>query len=177
MLFRVSVDITKSAAENADMVIAQVNRNMPRTHGDPLMNLTEIDHIVEIDEPISEWRPEREEKTEVLTKIGRYLSDLVPDGATLQIGYGSNTGRGHKVPGQEEGPGGPHGTVCRTGWSRSIESGAVNGSRKTNDKGKVVASFVMGTQHVYDFINDNDMIADASSSYTNDPCIIGRQEK
>ena len=173
--FGVSVDITKSAAENADIVIAQVNHNMPRTHGDSLINLTEIDHIVEIDEPISEWRPEREEKMEVLTKIGRYLSDLVPDGATLQIGYGSTPDAAIKYLARKKDLG-VHTELLSDGLVSLIESGAVNGSRKTNDKGKVVASFVMGTQHVYDFINDNDMIEMRPSSYTNDPCIIGRQE-
>jgi acyl-CoA hydrolase len=171
----VSVDITKSAAENADMVIAQVNHNMPRTHGDSLINLSEIDYIVEIDEPIFEWRPEREEKMEVLTKLGKYLSDLVPDGATLQIGYGSTPDAAIKYLAKKKDLG-VHTELLSDGLVSLIESGAVNGSKKTIDNGKVVASFVMGTQHVYDFINDNSVIEMRPSSYTNDPCIIGRQE-
>jgi acyl-CoA hydrolase/GNAT superfamily N-acetyltransferase len=171
----VSVDITKSAAENAEMVIAQVNHNMPRTHGDSLINLSEIDYIVEIDEPLYEWRPEREEKMEVLTKIGKYLSDLVPDGATLQIGYGSTPDAAIKYLVNKKDLG-VHTELLSDGLVSLIESGAVNGSKKTNDNGKVVASFVMGTQHVYDFVNENDIIEMRPSSYTNDPCIIGRQE-
>ncbi len=171
----VSVDITKSAAENADMVIAQVNHNMPRTHGDSLINISEIDHVVEIDEPIFEWRPEREEKMEVLTKLGKYLSDLVPDGATLQIGYGSTPDAAIKYLAKKKDLG-VHTELLSDGLVTLIESGAVNGSRKTLDSGKVVASFVMGTQRVYDFINDNPMVEMRQSSYTNDPCIIGRQD-
>jgi len=169
----VSVDITKSAAEHADIVIAQVNENMPRTKGDSLIHVDEIDHLVDVTEPLLEWVQEREEDPEVLARIGKHLSDLVQNGSTIQIGYGTTPNAVLKYL-QNKKDLGVHTEVFSDGLMDLAKAGIVNGNRKTLHKGKIVASFMMGTKGLYDWANNNESIEMYPSSYTNDPYTISQ---
>ncbi|MCE5296653.1 MAG: GNAT family N-acetyltransferase [Euryarchaeota archaeon] len=171
----VSVDITKSAAEHADIVLAQVNENMPRTKGDSFIHVNEIDHLVDLTEPLLEWVPEREEDPEVLARIGRHLSELVQDGSTIQIGYGTTPDAVLKHLGSRKDLG-VHTEVFSDGLMELAKVGVVTGSRKTVHPGKMIASFVMGTKELYAWVNNNDAIEMHPSSYTNDPFVIAKND-
>ncbi|QLH74283.1 MAG: GNAT family N-acetyltransferase [Methanomassiliicoccales archaeon] len=171
----VSVDITKSAAEHADVVIAQVNENMPRTRGDSFIHVDEIDHLVDLTEPLLEWHQEREEDPEVLAKIGKHLSELVNDGSTIQIGYGTTPNAVLRYLRCKRDLG-VHTEVFSDGLMQLVLSGVVTGRKKTIHQGKIVASFLMGTKGLYEWANDNDMIEMHPSSYTNDPFVISRND-
>jgi len=170
----VSVDIVKSAAENASLVIAQVNPNMPRTHGDSSIHVHEIDVLVPVDEPIPEI-PEAEENPDTL-QIAENLAALVEDGSTVEVGIG-------RIPQallrflHTKKDLGIHTEMVTDGIVDLVKSGAVNGCRKTVDKGKVVASFCLGTKKLYDFIDDNPAFAFHPTEYVNNPYIISQQTK
>lgn len=170
----VSVDATRAAILNADTVIAQINPNMPRTHGDGLIHQSEIDYAIEADEPISEHQPV--DLTDVELKIGRNCASLVENGATLQMGIGSIPDavlaslEDHKNLGI-------HTEMFSDGLIPLIESGVVNNSEKRIHPGKVVASFVMGTRKLYDFMDDNPLIQMLDSAYVNDTSVIRRNPK
>ncbi|MFU8811399.1 MAG: acetyl-CoA hydrolase/transferase family protein [Balneolaceae bacterium] len=169
-----SIDATRSAILNADYVIAQVNPNMPRTHGDGLIHESEIDLAVEVNDSIPEHQPA--ELSEVELKIGRYCADLVEDGATLQMGIGNIPDAvlaaltNHKNLGV-------HTEMFSDGLIPLIRSGVVNNSEKRVHPGKVVSSFAMGTRMLYDFMDDNPLIQMLDCAYVNDTAVIRRNPK
>ena len=170
----VSVDIVKSAAENASLVIAQVNPNMPRTHGDSSLHIHEIDVLVPVDEPILEiHEPEVDEQTR---HIGEYLASLIEDGSTVELGIG-------RIPQALQGflhskkDLGIHTEMVTDGIVDLMKSGVINGSRKKLDKSKVVTSFCLGTKKLYDFVNNNPAFAFHPTEYVNDPSVISQQYK
>ncbi|OPY32553.1 MAG: hypothetical protein A4E32_01135 [Methanomassiliicoccales archaeon PtaU1.Bin124] len=173
--FGVSVDITKSAAEHADQVIAEVNPNVPRVGGDSLIHISEIDHIVESNLPLLEWTQEREEDPEVLSRIGRHLGELVSDGDTLQIGYGTTPNAVLKYLNNKKDLG-VHTEMFSDGIMELTKAGVITGRKKTLHKGKIVASFMMGSKRLYDWANNNDTVEMHPSAYTNDPYIISRND-
>ncbi len=170
----VSVDIVKSAAANASLVIAQVNPNMPRTHGDSAIHIHEIDVLVPVNEPILEVHEGAED--EETRPIAEYLASLVEDGSTIEVGIG-------KIPQallrflKSKKDLGIHTEMITDGIVDLVQSGAVNGRRKKVDKGKVVCSFCLGTKKLYDFIHDNPVFAFHPTEYVNDPHIISQQHK
>jgi len=170
----VSVDIVKSAAENASLVIAQVNPNMPRTHGNSSLHIHEIDVLVPVNEPILEIHEAPVD--EQTRQIGEYLASLVEDGSTLELGIG-------RIPQALMGflhnrkDLGIHTEMVTDGIVDLVKSGVVNGSRKQVDKGKVVASFCLGTKKLYDFVNNNPVFSFHPTEYVNDPSIISQQHK
>jgi acyl-CoA hydrolase/GNAT superfamily N-acetyltransferase len=170
----VSVDIVKTAAENASLVIAQINPRMPRTHGDSFLHVHEMDWLVPVEEDIIEIpEPEVDEDTR---QIGENLAALVDDGSTLEVGIG-------RIPqallGFLKGKKnlGIHTEMISDGIVDLIQAGVVTGSRKTMDKGKVVASFCLGTRKLYDFIDDNPTFAFHPTEYVNNPHVISQQHK
>ena len=170
----VSIDASRAAILNAGMVIAQINKNMPRTHGDGLIHISEIDYAIESNEPIPEHHPA--ELSEVELKIGRYCADLIDDGATLQMGIGNIPDavlaslNGHKNLGV-------HTEMFSDGLMPLLESGVVNNSQKRVHPGKVVSSFAMGTRKLYDFMDDNPLIQMLDCAYVNDTAVIRRNPK
>ncbi len=170
----VSVDIVKSAAENASLVIAQINPRMPRTHGDSLIHIHEIDVLVPVDRPILEI-PEPEETAET-RQIADNIAALIEDGSTLEVGIGdipqALLRRLHNKKDL-----GVHTEMVTDGIIDLIESGAVNGSRKKLDKGKVVTSFCLGSRRLYEYIHDNPVFAFHPTEYVNNPHIISLQRK
>lgn len=172
--FGVSVDIVKSATEAAGLVVAEVNPRMPRTLGDSFIHVDNIDMLVEHDAPILEM--ECPPPDEVSKRIGRHIADLVEDGSTLQMGIGTIPDsvllelHGRKDLGV-------HTEMLSDGIIQLIEKGVVTGARKTLHRGKVVASFALGSRRLYDFIDDNPMFEFYPNEYSNDPFVIAKNNK
>ena len=172
--FGVSVDIVKSAAENASLVIAQVNPKMPRTHGDTHIHVHEIDVLVPTEAPILEVPTV--EVNDQTRQIAEYVSSLIEDGSTVEVGIG-------RIPQallgflQDKKELGIHTEMISDGIVDLVKCGAVTGSRKTLDRGKIVTSFCLGTKKLYDFIDDNPLFAFHPTEYVNNPYIISQQHK
>jgi acyl-CoA hydrolase/RimJ/RimL family protein N-acetyltransferase len=170
----VSVDIVKSAAENASHVIAQVNPRMPRTLGDSFIHVNDLDLLVPVEEELPELPPTL--PNDVTRRIGEYVAALVDDGATLELGIGRIP---HAVleflKGKKEL--GIHTEMLTDAIIDIIKSGAITGARKTLDRGKIVASFCMGTRTLYDYIDNNPAFSFRPTEYVNDPYLISQQHK
>jgi acyl-CoA hydrolase/GNAT superfamily N-acetyltransferase len=170
----VSVDIVKSAAANASLVIAQVNPNMPRTLGDSSIHVYDMDVLVPTEAPIIEIHPP--EVTETTRQIAENLSSLIEDGATVEVGIG-------RIPQallsflKDKKDIGIHTEMITDGIVDLIQAGVVTGARKTVDRGKVVASFCLGTRKLYDFIDNNPRFSFHPTEYVNNPSVIVQQHK
>ena len=170
----VSVDIVKAAAENASLVIAQVNPQMPCTLGDSFLDIYDIDLLVPVERPVIE----REDipATEDTRRIGEYIAALIEDGSTIEFGIG-------RIPHslveylKDKKELGIHTEMLTDSIIDLVESGAITGSRKTTDRGKIVASFCMGTKRLYDYVSNNPRFSFRPTEYVNDPYIICMQQK
>ena len=166
-----SVDIAKAALEKASVVIAQVNANMPRVHGDGFIHIEEIDFIVPYDEPLLEY--EENSYPEIVKRIGTYVSRLVEDGDTIQVGYGSLPDLIMPYLGDKKNLG-VHSELIGDGIVNIMQQGVVDNSRKKINRGKTVATFCMGKKETYEYIHDNPLIAFRTVDYTNNPLIIAQ---
>jgi acyl-CoA hydrolase/GNAT superfamily N-acetyltransferase len=173
MSLGVSVDIVKAATESSKLVIAQVNTHMPRVHGDGFLHIDDVDFIVPHDEPILEYKEEAE--GEIAQEIGKYVSRLIQDGDTIQVGYGSipnailaNLGDKKHL--------GVHTELISDGIVALMKAGVVDNSRKTINRGKTVVTFCMGKRDTYEFLHDNPSVEFRTIDYTNDPLIIARHD-
>ena len=164
-----SVDITLPAIQTAKLVVALINPQVPRTHGDGIINIKNIDFAVEVNNPIH--CTESSNPTEIETKIGRNVAELVEDGATLQMGIGNipnavlHNLTNHKRLGI-------HTEMFSDGILPLIESGVITGEEKEIKTGKIVTCFAVGSQKLYDFIDDNPLVHFKEAGYTNDSSII-----
>jgi 4-hydroxybutyrate CoA-transferase len=171
--YGVSVDFTAPAAQCARTVIAQMNGCMPRTGGEKI-HLDNIHCIIEQDEPITELPPPT--VGEVEKAIGRNIAGLVPDGATMQMGIGA-------IPDavllflKDKKDLGIHTEMFSDGVVDLVEAGVITNKKKTIHPGKIIATFIMGTRRVYDFIDHNPDVELWTCDYTNDPCVIGQNAK
>ncbi len=172
--FGVSVDYTKPAAQKAKVVIAEVNKQMPRTMGDSFIHISEIDYIVESDYKIKELNPPK--IGEVEKAIGEYCASLVEDGSTLQLGIGA-------IPDavlmflKDKRDLGIHSEMISDGVVELVECGVINNAAKTLHPGKMVVTFLMGTEKLYNFIDNNPMIEMYPVNYVNDPTVIMQNSK
>jgi 4-hydroxybutyrate CoA-transferase len=170
--FGVSVDYTQPAAENARIVIAQMNRLLPRTGGAKI-HLDAIDYFVEGDDSIVELA--RPKMGQVERKIGENVAALVPDGATLQLGIGA-------IPDavlsclSDKNDLGIHSEMFSDSVVELAEAGVITNRRKTINTGKFVAAFLMGTRRLYDFVHQNPAVEMHSVDYVNDPYVIGQHD-
>ncbi len=164
-----SVDVARAAVDYAHTVVALVNPRVPRTHGEGFVHVSRLDYAVRWDAPL--YTVERRAPTKEQQAIGEQVAALIHDGATLQMGIGAIpdavlaalTDR-HDI--------GIHTEMFSDGVMDLVERGVITGARKALDKGKIVASFVIGSQRLLDFIDDNPMIELRASDYTNDTRII-----
>ena len=169
----VSVDYTKPAAEASDLVIAQVNQNMPRTLGDSFLHVTQIGCLVEADTPVIELAPPKIGNVE--RAIGENVASLVRDGDTLQLGIGA-------IPDavllflKEKNDLGIHTEMFSDGVVELVEAGVITNKAKTLHRGQSVATFLMGTRRLYDYVNNNPAVAMYPVDYVNDPYIIGQND-
>ena len=166
-----SVDVSLAGVQMAEKVVAQINPKMPRTHGDGLIHIKNIDFGVEVEDDLLEIH--KSELSAEEFAIGKYCAELIDDGATLQMGIGAIPNavlvalKTHKNLGI-------HTEMFSDGLIDLLETGAVNGLRKRVHPGKVVASFVLGTRRLYDFIDDNPAVVLLDVAYVNDPAVIRR---
>ena len=169
-----SVDATLAAVETADYVLAVVNKHVPRAFGQAMIHSSKIDYFVQDDTPLMEAHFSEPNETE--TAIGKHCAALIEDGATLQMGIGAIPNAvlaqlgGHKNLGI-------HTEMFADGVLPLVESGVINGEAKNIDKGKMVSTFLMGSQRVYDFIDDNPAVLMMDVGYTNDPYIISKNDR
>jgi acyl-CoA hydrolase/GNAT superfamily N-acetyltransferase len=169
----ISVDMVKAATDKATMIIAQVNANMPRVHGDGFIHITEVNFIVRHDEPLLELPSAP--LTETTQRIGNYVARLIQDGDTIQVGYG---GLPNAVMANLYGKKhlGVHTELLSDGIVDLIKAGVIDNSRKILNPGKTVASFSMGTKETYEFLNDNPSILFRTIDFTNNPLWIAQQD-
>ncbi|MHA1214965.1 MAG: GNAT family N-acetyltransferase [Candidatus Hodarchaeales archaeon] len=170
----ISVDYTKAAAETAELVIAEINPNMPITHGNSFIHISEIDYIVQNEAPILEWR--FPEVTPVVERVAKNVATLITDGSTLQFGLGRvpNTVPRYLLDRCDLGI---HTEVITDSVLELISCGAVTNRRKTIHTGESVTTFCIGTKKLYDFVNDNPRIKFYPSDYVLDPNIIAQNPK
>lgn len=167
----VSVDASRAAVINADTVIAQINPKMPRTHGDGIIHSRRFDFAVEVDDPLPE-APSME-LSEAELSIGKNCASLIEDGATMQMGIGNIPDavlaslKNHKNLGV-------HTEMFSDGLIDLLEAGVVNNSEKRIHPNRTVASFLFGTQKLYNFVDDNPNIAMLDCAYVNDTSVIRR---
>jgi acyl-CoA hydrolase len=170
----VSVDVARAAVDSAKIVIAQVNRHMPRVHGDGFVHIDQLDWLVEHDEPLPEFparAPSDEEQA-----IGHHAAELVEDGATLQMGIGAvpdavlSSLKSHRHLGV-------HTEMWSDGLLPLFECGAVDNSQKVVHPGRTVSGFVVGTRRAYDYMDDNPTITQYDIGYVNRVSVINRNPK
>ena len=170
----VSVDVTLPAIQTAKKVIAQVNPHVPRTHGDGIIHVRNIDYAIDVNDPIHTYNPTELSENDKL--IGKNVAELIEDGATLQLGIGNipnavlNNLQNHKRLGV-------HTEMFSDGLLPLIEKGIVTGEEKVMNVRKIVTAFAAGSQKLYDFIDDNPLVQFKEAAYTNDTAIIRRNPK
>jgi len=171
--FGIAVDFSKPGAENATIKIAQINPNMPRTLGDTFIHVSELDHIVETDVPIIELKPPA--LGEVELAIGRNCASLVNDGDCLQLGIGG-------IPDavlaglSDKKDLGIHTEMFSDGVVDLVQKGVINNSKKNFKPGKFIATFLMGTRKLYDFVNNNPDVEMHPAHFTNNPINAGQND-
>ena len=172
--FGVSVGGTKPAALSAKMVIAQINDQMPRTMGDSFIHVSQITYAVEASRPLPELGGGKIGPVE--ESIGRNCASLIEDGSTLQLGIGSIPDAVLKFLGDKKDLG-IHSEMFSDGVVDLYEQGVITGAAKTENKGKMVAAFLMGSKKLYDFVDNNPDVMMLTVDYVNDPVVVSRQNK
>lgn len=170
----ISVDVTLPAVEKAKLVIAQVNPYVPRTFGDGTIHVSKIDFAVEVNEPLS--YADLTEISDIEASIGKHVAGLIEDGATLQMGIGNIPNAVLKNLTNHKGLG-IHTEMFSDGILPLVASGVITGEHKASHTGKILTSFAMGSQGLYDFIDDNPLVEFKEAAYTNDTALIRENPK
>jgi len=169
-----SVDAAKAAADSARFVIAEINEQMPRTHGNTVVPFSRISAFIRTDRPIHEHKPAPE--TAVEGRIGEIIAGLVEDGSTLQMGIGAIPDAAlSRLTGKHDL--GIHTEMFSDRVVDLVESGAVTNRLKAIHPGRIVTSFVAGTRRLYDFVNDNPLVEFHPCDRTNDTALIRKNDK
>ncbi len=171
MSLGVSVDISKAAVETATTVIAQVNPQMPRIHGDAFVHIDDVDFVIPHDEPLLTY--EASVPGEIAEDIGRYVARIVQDGDTIQVGYGSLPNAILAALSEKKHLG-VHTELLSDGIVDLMKRGVIDNSRKTINRGKTVATFCMGRKETYEYLHDNPGVEFRDVAYTNNPLTIAR---
>ncbi len=173
MSLGISVDIVKAATENASLVIAQINPQMPRVLGDTFINIKDVNFIIPCEEPLLEY--EDTVADDISQKIGAYVSRIVQDGDTIQVGYGSipNAILAHLKNKEHLGV---HTELLTDGIVELMRERVIDNTRKELNRGKTVAAFCMGKRDTYDYLHDNPGIEFRPVNYTNNPTVLARQK-
>ncbi len=169
-----TVDCTLTAARLAKIVIAEVNDRMPRTQGDTAIHVSRLDAIVESSRPLLELHADP--FTEMHLRVARNVASLIPDGATLQTGIGGiSEAVLHCLDDKRDL--GIHTEMCPDGVIDLMESGVINGEAKSLHRGKAVVAFALGTQRLFDFIDENPSFEFRPIKYTNDPFVVAQNDR
>ncbi len=168
--------LTKTAAESADMIIAEINPNMPRTLGDTIIHVKDVDYFVTVDYPLAELAMHEDGDPAVVEKIASFIAERVPDGACMQTGIGAiplavlNHLRDKKDLGV-------HSELFSDAVIDLVEAGVITGTRKTLIPGKIVAGFMIGTKRLFEWANDNPLIELHRTEYVNNPFVIAQNDR
>jgi 4-hydroxybutyrate CoA-transferase len=173
MSLGVGVDTSLAAAHAAGLVIAEVNRQMPRTSGESFLHVSKVSAIIESSRPLLELQPSP--VTDVERRIGAHVASLIADGATLQIGIGGIPDAVLACLGDHSDLG-IHSEMCSDGMVGLMDAGVINGERKTLHPGKAVAGFALGTEPLFRFLDENPLFEFHPVSYVNDPFVIAQNE-
>jgi 4-hydroxybutyrate CoA-transferase len=172
----VEVGLTKTAAESARIIIAEVNEQMPRTLGDSFIHVSRLNYIVPVNYPISELPMTDEGPSEVIEKVASNIAELIPDGATMQMGIGAIPDAVLKYLHDKKDLG-VHSELFSDGVIELVEAGVLTNARKTLHPGKIIAGFMLGTKRLYDWSDDNPLIELHRTEYVNDPFVIAQNER
>jgi 4-hydroxybutyrate CoA-transferase len=172
----VEVGLSKSPAESARIIIAEVNEQMPRTLGDSFIHVSRLTHIVPVNYPIAELPMGGEGDDQVSKQIGEHIAELIPDGATLQMGIGAIPDAVLGFLGNKKDLG-IHSEMFSDGVVKLVEQGVITNSRKTLHSGKIVVGFVLGTHSLYEWVHDNPLCEFHRQEYVNDPFVIAQNDR
>jgi len=172
----VEVGLTKTPAESAKIIIAEVNQQMPRTLGDSFIHVSRLNYIIPVDYPIAEMPMAQEGDAEVVEKIAGYIAELIPDGATMQLGIGAIPDAVLKYLYHKKDLG-VHSELFSDGVIELVNEGVLTNARKSLHPGKIIAGLMLGTKELYDWADDNPLIELHRSEYVNDPFVIAQNER
>jgi 4-hydroxybutyrate CoA-transferase len=174
--FGVESGLTKTPAEAAQIIIAEVNQQMPRTLGDTFIHVSKIDYIVPVDYPLMEMPMAEDGPSDTAQEIASRIAELIPDAATMQMGIGAipDAVLGYLDDKKDLGV---HTELFSDGVIDLVNAGVITNARKTLHQGKITAGFVIGTQRLYQFIHDNPIIELHRTEYVNDPFVIAQNER
>ncbi len=171
--YGIETGLTKTPAESAKIIIAEINENMPRCLGDSFIHVSRLDYIVPVDYPLQELHMTEGGLSDVHVKIGEYIADLIPDGATMQMGIGA-------IPDAvlnflyDKRDLGVHTELFSDSVIDLVEAGVLTNARKTLHQGKITAGFMLGTKRLYEWVHDNPLIELHRTEYVNDPFVIAQ---
>jgi len=174
--FGVESGLTKTPAESARIIIAEVNQQMPRTLGDTFIHVSKIDYVVPVDYPLMEMPMSEGGPSELSNTIAGHIAELIPDGATMQMGIGAipDAVLGFLYDKKDLGV---HTELFSDGVIDLVNAGVITNAHKAIHQGKITAGFVIGTRRLYDFIHDNPIIELHRTEYVNDPFVIAQNER
>jgi len=172
----VEVGLTKTPAESAKIIIAEVNEQMPRTLGDSFIHVSRLNYIVPVNYPISELPMGAGEPSEIVQKIAGHIAELIPDAATMQLGIGEIPDAVLKFLFDKKDLG-IHTELFSDGVIDLVNAGVLTNAQKTLHPGKIVAGFMLGTKQLYDWADDNPLIELHRTEYVNDPFVIAQNER
>lgn len=174
--FGVEVGLTKTPAESAKIIIAEVNQQMPRTLGDSFIHVSKLHHIVPVNYPLPDVVMGGEGPSDVTESIAKYISELIPDGATMQMGIGAIPDAVLKYL-YEKKDLGIHTELFSDGVIDLVDAGVLTSARKSLHPGKIVAGFIIGTRRLYQWVDDNPLIELHPTEYINDPFVIAQNDR
>lgn len=172
--FGIEVGVTKTAAQSAKIVIAEVNPNMPRTLGDAFIHISKLNYIVPVEYQLPELSMGA--TTDLSKQIARHIAPMIPDGATLQMGIGGIPDAVLHELGNHKHLG-VHTEMFSDGIINLVNRGVIDGEMKSLHPGKIISGFMLGTRQLYDFVNDNPIVEMHPTEYVNDPFIISRNDR
>jgi len=172
----VEVGLTKTPAESAKIIIAEVNEQMPRTLGDSFIHVSRLNYIVPVNYPISELPMGEVEPSDIVEKIAGYIAELIPDGATMQLGIGAIPDAVLKFLFDKKDLG-IHTELFSDSVIDLVNAGVLTNAQKTLHPGKIIAGFMLGTKRLYDWADDNPLIELHRTEYVNDPFVIAQNER
>jgi 4-hydroxybutyrate CoA-transferase len=172
----VEVGLTKSAAESADLVIAEVNQKMPRTLGDSFIHVSKLDYMVPVDYELPDLAMSKGGPNETIKKIAEYCAELIPDEATMQMGIGGipDAVLKHLYDKKDLGI---HTELFSDGVIDLVEAGVITNAKKTLHTGKIIAGFILGSKRLYKWVHDNPLIEFHPTEYVNDPFVIAQNDR
>ncbi|MBC8333530.1 MAG: acetyl-CoA hydrolase/transferase family protein [Anaerolineae bacterium] len=174
--FGVEVGLSKTPAESAKIIIAEVNNQMPRTLGDSFIHVSKLDYIVPVDYDLPELTMGADGPSEIVENIARYIAELIPDGATMQMGIGAIPDAVLKYLFDKKDLG-VHTELFSDGVIDLVEAGVLTNAQKTLHTGKIIAGFILGSKKLYNWVHNNPLIEFHRTEYVNDPFVIAKNER